>query len=84
MARRPAGRQRGVVRRNIPDRGDILHISLDPTVGKEQQGSRYALVLSPAAFNGFGLALVCPITQGGGFAREHGFAVSMMNTGTRT
>jgi len=84
MARRQAGGQRGVVRRTIPERGDIVHVSLDPTLGKEQQGSRYALVLSPAAFNQLGLALVCPITQGGGFAREHGFAVSMMSTGTQT
>ena len=85
MARRQIGGQRGVVRRRIPERGDILHVSLDPTLGKEQQGSRYALVLSPAVFNRFGLALVCPITQGGSFAREHGFAVSMMHdAGTQT
>jgi len=73
-----------VVRRRIPERGDILHVSLDPTLGHEQQGSRYALVLSPGAFNRFGLALVCPITQGGSFAREHGFAVSLMQAGTQT
>jgi len=73
-----------MVRRGVPDRGDILPVSLDPTRGKEQQGSRYALVLSPSAFNQFGLALVCPITQGGRFAREHGFAVSMMSAGTQT
>src|SRR5437867_412565 len=84
MARRQADGQRGVVRRRIPARGDIVHVSLDPVVGKEQQGSRYALVLSPAAFNRLGLALVCPITQGGGSAREHGFAVSLMGTGTQT
>jgi mRNA interferase ChpB len=84
VARRQTGGQRGVVRRTIPERGDILHVSLDPTVGKEQQGSRYALVLSPATFNRFGLALVCPITQGGAFAREHGFAASMMSVGTQT
>jgi mRNA interferase ChpB len=84
VARRQAGGQRGVVRRRIPERGDILHVSLDPTLGHEQQGSRYALVLSPGVFNRFGLALVCPITQGGSFAREHGFAVSLMQAGTQT
>jgi mRNA interferase ChpB len=72
------------VKRGIPDRGDILHIDLDPTKGREQRGKRFVLVLSPAAFNRFGLALVCPVTQGGEFAREHGFAVSLSGAGTRT
>ena len=35
-------------------------------------------------FNRFGLALVAPVTQGGQFAREHGFTVSMMGAGTKT
>ena len=59
-------------------------LSLDPALGKEQQGQRYALVLTVAAFNRFGLALVAPVTQGGGFAREHGFAVPLMGAGTET
>jgi mRNA interferase ChpB len=72
------------VKRGIPDRGDILHIDLDPAKGREQRGKRFVLVLSPAAFNRFGLALACPVTQGGEFAREHGFAVSLSGAGTRT
>ena len=28
----------------IPQRGDILHIDLEPTRGREQQGKRYVLV----------------------------------------
>jgi mRNA interferase ChpB len=72
------------VKRGIPDRGDLLHIDLDPAKGREQRGQRFVLVLSPAAFNRFGLALVCPVTQGGEFAREHGFAVSLSGAGTRT
>ena len=57
---------------------------LDPTRGREQRGKRPVLVLSVADFNRFGLVLVCPITQGGDFAREHGFAVSLAGCGTRT
>ena len=72
------------MKRGIPDRGDILHIDLDPTKGLEQRGKRFVLVLSLAAFNRFGLALVCPVTQGGEFAREHGFAVSLSGAATRT
>lgn len=72
------------MRRGIPDRGDILHIDLDPTKGREQRGKRLVLVLTPAAFNRYGLVLVCPVTQGGEFAREHGFAVSLSGAGAVT
>jgi mRNA interferase ChpB len=71
------------LRRNIPDRGDVLHLDLDPVKGHEQRGKRYVLVLSVAEFNRYGLVLVCPVTQGGEFAREHGFAVSLSGAGTR-
>lgn len=72
------------MKRGIPERGDVLHVDLDPTRGREQQGKRYVLVLTPLEFNRFGLLLVCPITQGGEFAREHGFAVSLSGAGVRT
>jgi len=66
------------------DRGDIYHVDLDPTKGREQQGARYVLVVSPQGFNPSGTPLVCPITQGGGFARARGFAVSLQGAGTNT
>ena len=48
----------------VPDRGDVIWISLNPQAGHEQAGRRPALVLSPAAYNGrVGLALLCPITN---------------------
>jgi mRNA interferase ChpB len=72
------------LKRGIPDRGDVLNLDLDPTKGHEQRGKRPVLVLSLFEFNRFGLILVCPITQGGGSAREHGFAVPLSGTGTRT
>ena len=47
----------------IPDRGDIILLSLDPTLGHEQTGFRPAVVLSPEMYNkASGLCLVCPIT----------------------
>jgi mRNA-degrading endonuclease toxin of MazEF toxin-antitoxin module len=72
------------MRHGIPDRGDILHLNLDPTLGREQQGQRYVLVLTLFEFNRFGLALVAPVTQGGQFARENGFTVSLMGAGGKT
>ncbi|MBB3257473.1 mRNA interferase ChpB [Paraburkholderia bannensis] len=48
-----------MVRRPRFERGDIVRVSFNPTSGREQRGDfRPALVLSPAAFNAFGVALV--------------------------
>ena len=64
-------------------RGDIYLVSLDPTEGREQRGSRPVLVVSPAAFNeATKLPVICPITSGGDFARRIGFAVPV--TGIKT
>jgi mRNA interferase ChpB len=74
-----------MVRRTTFNRGDIVRVNLNPTIGREQQGDfRPALVLSPAAFNLMGVALVAPITQGGDFARYAGFAVPLSGSGTET
>ena len=67
------------------DRGDIIRVSLNPTVGRELEGQmRPALVLSPRRFNALGTALVAPITQGGNLARVAGFAVTLTGSGTQT
>ena len=48
----------------VPDRGDVVWISLNPQAGHGQAGRRPAVVLSPAAYNGkVGLAISCPITN---------------------
>jgi mRNA interferase ChpB len=67
------------------ERGEIVRVSFDPVVGREQQGDmRPALVLSTRSFNALGTALVAPITQGGNLARFAGFAVTLMGSGTKT
>ena len=64
-------------------RGDIYLVSLDPTEGREQRGSRPVLVVSPSEFNeATKLPVICPITSGGDFARRIGFAVPV--TGIKT
>lgn len=66
-------------------RGDIYSVSLDPTMGHEQQGRRPVLVISTAPFNKLTQApIVVPITNGGNFARMHGFAVSLDGAGLQT
>ncbi|HCJ50522.1 MAG TPA: pemk protein [Gallionella sp.] len=57
-------------------RGDIYLVSLDPTEGREQRGSRPVVIVSPTEFNeATKLPIICPITSGGDFARRIGFAV---------
>jgi mRNA interferase ChpB len=64
-------------------RGDIYLVSLDPTEGREQRGSRPVLLVSPTEFNlATRLPVVLPITNGGDFARRLGFAVPL--TGIKT
>ncbi len=67
------------------ERGNIYLVSLDPTSGHEQQGTRPVLVVSPYAFNRLTKTpVVLPITGGGNFARTAGFAVSLAGAGTNT
>ena len=64
-------------------RGDIYMVSLNPALGREQQGHRPVLIVSPAEFNAATkLPVVLPITNGGDFARRIGFAVQI--TGIKT
>jgi mRNA-degrading endonuclease toxin of MazEF toxin-antitoxin module len=64
------------------DRGDIYHVNLNPIHGREQAGARYVMIISVSEFNRLGVPIVCPITLGGSFARDRGFAVSLSGTGT--
>ncbi len=48
----------------IPQRGDVVWITLNPQAGHEQAGRRPAVVLSPQSYNGkIGMAILCPITN---------------------
>ena len=62
-------------------RGDIYLVSLDPTEGHHQRGSRPVLVVSSDRFNEVTqLPVVCPITSGGDLARRIGFSVPVTGT----
>ena len=61
----------------VPDRGDVVRVSMNPQTGPEQAGRRPALVMSPRAYNGkVGLAILCPITSQ---ARGYPFEVQIPN-----
>jgi mRNA interferase MazF len=52
-----------MVRRYVPEAGDIVWLHFNPQAGHEQAGHRPALVLSPSSYNGkAGLMLCCPLT----------------------
>lgn len=53
-----------MVKEYIPQKGDLVILTFDPSAGHEQQGRRPALILSNEAFNkALGLAVACPITN---------------------
>jgi mRNA interferase MazF len=53
-----------MVKAYVPERGDIIWLTLDPTAGHEQRGRRPVLVLTQKLFNSkHGLAFVVPITS---------------------
>ncbi len=48
----------------VPQRGDVVWITLNPQAGHEQAGRRPAVVLSPGAYNEkVELAILCPVTN---------------------
>lgn len=67
------------------DKGDIILVDYDPSLGTEQRGTRPALVLSPKSVNQQVRHLISvPITQGGNLSRSLGFGVSLIDTGLKT
>ena len=53
-----------MVKKYIPERGDIVWLTFDPQAGHEQAGRRPAIVLSKLAYNAKrGLMIACPITS---------------------
>ena len=82
-SRRAPGAMRGD---RPPDGGDCAWlVSLDPSAGHEQQGTRPVVIVSPAPFNQLaGTPVVLPVTTGDSFACRCGFAVSLNGAGTRT
>lgn len=57
-----AGRKPSSMAEYIPDAGEIVWLEFSPQAGHEQAGHRPAVVLSPAAYNRYGLMLCCPLT----------------------
>lgn len=68
-----------MVKRYVPESGDIVWLDLDLAAGHEQAGRCPALVLTPAAYNeASGLAVVCPLTS---VRKEYPFAIPTVVAG---
>jgi mRNA interferase MazF len=53
-----------MVKKYIPEQGDIVILTFDPQSGHEQKGRRPAIIISNKIFNQYlGLAFACPITN---------------------
>ncbi|MDR2212955.1 MAG: type II toxin-antitoxin system PemK/MazF family toxin [Pseudomonadales bacterium] len=64
-------------------RGDIYLVDLEPTAGHEQRGHRPVLIVSSERFNRLtSCPVILPVTNGGEFARRHGFVVALSGTTT--
>jgi mRNA-degrading endonuclease toxin of MazEF toxin-antitoxin module len=71
-----------LVRKQIPERGDIFHVNLDPSIGREQAGPHYAVIISNRDYNAVSsLPFVAPVTTVGNASRMAGFAVSLTGSG---
>ena len=64
------------------DRGDIYFVDLEPTTGRELRSRRPVIIVTLRAFNQQGVQLIAPITNGGAFARNRGFAVNLVGSKT--
>ena len=53
-----------MVKKYVPEQGDIVFLDFDPQAGREQMGRRPALVISKREYNKtVGFVAVCPITN---------------------
>ena len=53
-----------MVKKYIPNQGDIVYLDFNPIKGHEQKGKRPAIVISSNVFNNnTKMAIVCPITS---------------------
>lgn len=71
-----------MVRKQLPERGDIYHLDLRPSSGREQTGKHYVLILTRRDYNATHLPYVAPITTIGNASRAGGTYVSLAGAGT--
>jgi mRNA interferase ChpB len=70
-----------LVRKQLPERGDIYHLDLRPSAGREQTGKHYVVIMTGRDYNATHLPYVAPITTVGNASRAGGTYVSLSGAG---
>ncbi|TZG37513.1 type II toxin-antitoxin system PemK/MazF family toxin [Agrobacterium sp. B1(2019)] len=66
-----------MVRSQVPKRGDVYLVDLNPVIGSEIRDEHRCIVITPREINAVGLCLVVPVNTGGLFTRRAGLAVNI-------
>jgi mRNA interferase ChpB len=64
-----------MVKRNVPQRGDVYWIDPNPVAGREMKDRHRFVVITPTEINALGVCMTVPVTGGGNFTRNAGLAV---------
>ena len=71
-----------MIRRRVPQRGDVFWVDLNPVSGHEMNDRHRCVVITPGEINDLGVAMTVPITSGGAFARGSGLTVPILGHDT--
>lgn len=71
-----------MIKRRVPERGDVYWIDPNPIAGREMRDRHRFVVITPREINALGVSMMVPITSSGKFARGVGLAVPIMGHDT--
>ena len=71
-----------MIRKRVPQRGDVYWIDPNPVVGHEMKDRHRFVVITPKEINALGVAMTVAITSGGNFARATGMTVPLQGFDT--
>lgn len=66
-----------MIRRRIPQSGDVYWVNPNPVAGREMKDRHRFVVITPKEINALGVAMLVPITSGGAAMREMGLTVAI-------
>ena len=64
-----------MVRKTVPQRGDVYWIDPNPVAGREMKDRHRFVVITPREINALGVCMTVPVTIGGVYTRGMGLAV---------
>ena len=66
-----------MIRRRIPQQGDVYWVNPNPVAGREMKDRHRFVVITPKEINALGVAMLVPVTSGGAAMREMGLTVAV-------